>query len=307
MDWSDVERAQHRLARSISDLVAGKLAPRPGNHTGARYVLLRGACGRSRVSDQYLDAGAATRTAGPVPRRWPSGLGERPALAVSGAAAVVLLGGAVAVLSGHPPGTTEAGNGVALAGVSGCTALGQASGTLARVNGGNLVIRTASGKLVTVTTTAATRIAVSRAPLRAITDGAPIVVAGPSSGGIITAARVAVGGKAALAALPGTVVVQGMVADAGPAGFTVVTSTGSQIPVTTSSGTSVTVLPANLDQLRAGANTIAVGHSGPGKTMPAAAVFQPPTTPPGAHATVTVGDCSPSSVDRAVMALTATG
>jgi hypothetical protein len=185
------------------------------------------------VNDQYLDAGAATRTAGPVAWRWPSGLGQRPVLAVSGAAAVVMLGGVVAILSGHPPGTTDAGNGRALAAVSGCSALGEASGTLAQVNRGNLVIRTASGRLATVTTTAATQIAVSRA--------------------------------------------------------------------------SVTVLPATLAQLQVGANTIAVGHTGPGKTMSAVAVFQPPATPAGAQASVTLGGCSPSSIDRAITALGSAG
>ena len=188
------------------------------------------------MNDQYLDAGAATRTAGPVPRRGPSGLGRRPVLAVSGAAAVVLLGGVVAVLSGHPPGSAGTGAGPALATVAGCPALGQVSGTLERVDVGDLVIKTASGRLVTVTTTAAT-----------------------------------------------------------------------QVPVTTSSGTAVTVLPAGLAQLRVGARTIAVGHAGPGKALSVVALFQPPSTPPGAHASMTLGDCSSASVDRALKAVVSVG
>lgn len=181
------------------------------------------------MNDQYVDAGAATRTAGPVPRRWPSGLGRRPVLAVSGAAAVVLLGGAAAVLSGHAPGSAGAGAGPALAAVTGCPALGQVSGTLEQVEVGDLVIKTASGRLVTVTTTAATRVAVSGA------------------------------------------------------------------------------LSASLAQLRVGATTIAVGHAGPGKALSAVALLQPPSTPPGAQASVTLGGCSSTSVGRALKTVVAVG
>lgn len=235
--------------------------------------------------------------------RAPAGLGRRPVLAVGAAAAVVLLGGVVAMLSGHAPGSASP----ALAAVSGCTALGQVSGTLEQVGVGDLVIKTASGRLAEVATTSATRVAVSGNLLRDITDGAPVAAAGPSSGGTIAAARIAVGGKASLAALPGTVVAQGTVADATPGGFTVVTSTGARVPVTTSSGTSVIVLPASLAQLQAGAQTIAVGHTGPGKTLSAVALFQPPPTPPGAHVSVTLGDCTSTSIDRALKALASVG
>lgn len=234
--------------------------------------------------------------------RGPSGLGQRPVLAVSAAAAVVLLGGVGAVLSGHPPGTAGGNGGPSLVSVTGCSALTQVNGTLEPRGDGGLVIKTASGT-VSVSTTAASRLAVSRAPLRDITDGAFVVVAGPSSGGTVAAVRVAVGGKASLATLPGSAVTQGTVAGAGPGGFTVVTPAGARIPVTTSSVTSVTVLPASLGQLRAGAATIAVGHAGPGKTLSAVAVFQPPVAPPGAHASVTLGGCSPTSINRAITAL----
>jgi hypothetical protein len=225
-------------------------------------------------------------------------------LSVSGAAAVVALGGVVAVLSGHAPGTAEAGNGSALVSITGCSALAQVNGTLERRSGGDLVISTADGT-VSVKTTTATRLAVSRASAGDITDGASVIVAGRSFGGTIAAVRVAVGGKASLAAPPGTVVTQGAVADASHGRFIVVTSTGTRVPVTTSSATSVTVLPATLDQLQAGVPTIAVGHPGPTRTLSAVAVFQPPVTQPGTHASVTFGDdCSPSSVDRAITELT---
>jgi len=236
----------------------------------------------------------------------PGGLGRRPVLAVGAAAAVVLLGGIVAALSGHAPGGAVTSGGPALTSVTGCTTLVQVSGTLGQRSGGVLVIETASGTVL-VNTTSATRLAVSRAPLGDITDGASVVVAGPSSGGTVAAERVAVGGEASLAALPGTVVTQGTVADAGPGGFTVVTATGARVPVTTSSATSVTVLPASLGQLRAGVPTIVVGQPGPDRALSAVAVFQPPVTPPGAHVSVTVGDCSPASVDRAITALASAG
>jgi hypothetical protein len=239
------------------------------------------------------------------PRR-PGGLGRRPMLAVSAAAAVVLTGGVVAALSGHAPGGAGTEDGPALISISGCPTLTQVNGTLEQRSGGDLVIKTASGK-VSVSTTAATRLAVSYAPLRDITDGASVVVAGPRSGAAIAAARVAVGGKASLAALPGAVVTQGTVTDASPGGFTVVTSTRSRVPVTTSSATSVTVLPATLGQLQAGATIIAAGHPGPGTTLSAVAVFQPLVTPLGAHSSVTLGGCSPSSIDRAIAALASVG
>jgi hypothetical protein len=150
--------------------------------------------------------------------------------AVSGAAAVVVLGGVVAALSGHAPGSAGTGAGPALAAVTGCPALGQVSGTLEQVAVGDLVIKTDGGRLVTVTTTAATRVAVS-------------------------------------GALP----------------------------------------PASLAQLRVGAKTIAVGRTRPSKALSAVALFQPPSTPPGAHASVTLGDCSSTSIDRALKTVVSVG
>jgi hypothetical protein len=59
--------------------------------------------------------------------------------------------------------------------------------------------------------------------------------------------------------------------------------------------------------LLAGATTIAVGHAGPGGVLSAVAVFQTPDGPPGAHAKVTVGDCSPSAIGRALAGLAFAG
>ena len=85
------------------------------------------------------------------------------------------------------------GTGTALTAVSGCAGLELANGTLEQVNGSSLVIKTASGQPVTVTTTASTRVSVAGALLSDITDGASVIVLGPSSGGTIAAASVTVG------------------------------------------------------------------------------------------------------------------
>jgi hypothetical protein len=78
-----------------------------------------------------------------------------------------------------------------------------------------------------------------------------------------------------LAALPGIVHVRGTVSDASTAGFTVVTSAGTRVPVTTSGRTVVSVFSASVGQLQAGASTIALGYARPHGTLSAIAVFQP--------------------------------
>jgi hypothetical protein len=197
----------------------------------------------------------------------------------------------------------------ALTAVTGCAQLEQASGTLEQVNGSSLVIKTASGRPVTVTTTATTRMNASGALVEDITDGADVLVAGPSSGGTIAADFVVVGSGASLAALPGVAEVQGTVSDASSAGFTVVTSAGTRVPVTTSGHTDVTLFHARPGQLQAGGSTIAIGYARPGGTLSAIGIFQPPSWPAGAHATVTVTvrDCSPASINRAIMVLASGG
>jgi hypothetical protein len=192
----------------------------------------------------------------------------------------------------------------ALTAVNGCAQLEQAAGTFERVNGGSVVVKTASGQLVTVTTTATTTLNATGALLNDITDGARVLVAGTRSGAAISADLVAVGGNPSLA-IPGVVVASGTVADASAAGFTVVTPSGTRTPVTTSGATDVTVFNASPGQLQAGASTIAVGHPGPDGTLSALAVLQPPSWPRGARATVAVRvkDCSPASISRAIRAL----
>jgi predicted anti-sigma-YlaC factor YlaD len=255
---------------------------------------------------------ARPRRAGP---RALAGSRRRAMLAASAAAALVLLGGAgygvTAIVTGHATGTVGTGastprtgaNEAVFTAISGCAGLVQASGTLDRVNGTSLVIKTAGGLLVTVTTTASTMVNISAAPLSDITDGAPVTVTGHSSGGTIAAFNVNVGtpgsGKLGLTTPPGSVAVQGTVSGVSTAGFTVVTSGGTQVRVTTSGGTVVNVVRASLSQLQAGATITAVGYARPDRTLPAIAVVQPPPGARGFRVLVVPG-CSPASINSAI-------
>ncbi|HUC21367.1 MAG TPA: hypothetical protein VMA73_01545 [Streptosporangiaceae bacterium] len=231
---------------------------------------------------------------------------RRTMLAAGAAAALVLIGGASygvsAALAGHAPGTARTGTkAAALMAVSGCASLEQADGTLEQVNGTSLVIKTASGQPVTVTTTASTRESVFAAPLSDITDGASVIASGHSSNGTIEAGNVSVGlpriRSGQVQTPPGIVAVQGAVSDASAAGFTVVTATGAQVPVATSSNTVVHLFHASLSQLQSGSRTVAVGHAGPDGTLSAIAVLQPPR---GWRGGLVVNGCSPASIDNAV-------
>jgi hypothetical protein len=198
-------------------------------------------------------------------------------------------------LNGHG---TEA----ALTAVTGCTRLEQADGTLERVSGSSVVIKTASGRLVTVTTTATTRVSASGTLVGDIKDGATVILAGTSSAGTVAADLVVVGGNPSLH-IPGFVTVRGTVSDTSATGFAVITSAGTQVPVTISRSTDVVVSNASLGQLRAGGRTIAVGHAGQDGTLSALGVVQPPSWPAGAHITVRMRDCSPASINHELMAL----
>jgi hypothetical protein len=189
-----------------------------------------------------------------------------------------------------------------LTAVTGCAQLEQADGTLERVNGSSVVIKTASGQPVTVTTTATTKVTASGALLGEITDGAAVLVAGTGSDGTITADLILVNGPASLN-IPGTVTVRGTVSDVTAAGFTVITSGRTRVRVTTSDGTSVTVFQASLGQLQVGGGTVVIGRPGPDGLLSALGVVQPPTWPSGAHTSVSMRDCSPASIDHAIMAL----
>jgi predicted anti-sigma-YlaC factor YlaD len=193
-----------------------------------------------------------------------------------------------------------------LAAVTGCSQLELADGTLEHVNGSSLVIKTASGQPVFVTTTANTFVSMSGALLSDITDGASVMVRGSSSNGTINAGIVTVGQPFSAVNPAGFVPVEGTVANASSAGFTLVTSGGTRIPVTTSADTLVVIPHASPGQLRAGVTIFAVGHAGPGGTLSARAVAAVWQLPSGVHVGFRVKDCSPSSVETALGAISST-
>jgi len=265
---------------------------------------------------------------------------RRTTLAAGAAAALVVLGGAgygaTAALTGHAAaqdGTSD--NAVLLTVVRGCAGLKMATGTLAAVNGDRLVIDTPGGRPVTVIVTPSAMVSISGASLSDITDGAPVTVMGARSGATLAADAVTVGQTKSLIsngggqptrgvtakarpsqALPQPLVpdkadiVAGTVADAGAAGFTVVTSTGGRVQVTTSGGTLVTVMHGSVGELRVGATTIAAGYVEPNRTLSATAVLQPQPKKPfsgRSQGTVTVNGCSPTSIDNALTTAFAVG
>jgi hypothetical protein len=223
-------------------------------------------------------------------------------VAGSAAAALVLLAGIGEVTGTVHVHLSGPGTGTALTAVTGCSQLEQAGGTLERVDGSSLVIKTASGQPVTVTTTATTLVSMSGPLLSDITDGASVEVRGSSSGGTVNAAIVTVGQPFSAVNPAGSVPVQGTVSDASTAGFTLVTSSGTRIPVTTSGGTLVVIPHASRGQLRAGTAIFALGHAGPGGTLTARAVAAITQLPAGPHLGVSVKDCSPRSIDDALRA-----
>jgi hypothetical protein len=236
-------------------------------------------------------------------------------VASSAAAALVLLVGVGEVTGLVHVHLSGPGTGTALTAVTGCTQLEQADGTLEQVHGSSLVIKTASGQPVTVTTTAATKVGeggASGALLGHITDGSSVTVAGPSSGGTIAAFLVIIANPAQQHPQPppGMLAVKGTVSDASTAGFTVVTSGGTRVPVTTSSDTVVSDANASLGQFPAGATILALGYAGPDGTLSAkgvVAILQLPQGGPQLHAQahIHVKDCSPSSIDEALGAISA--
>jgi hypothetical protein len=228
----------------------------------------------------------------------------RRAMLVAGsvAAALVLLAGVGEVTGTVHVHLSGPGTGTALTAVTGCSQLEQAGGTLERVDGSSLVIKTVSGQPVTVTTTATTSVSMSGPLLGDITDGASVEVRGSSSGGTVSAAIVTVGQPFSAVNPAGFVPVQGTVSGAGTAGFTLVTSGGTRVRVTTSGGTLVVIPHASLGQLQAGTAIFAVGHAGPGGTLTARGVAAITQLRSGAQLGVSVKDCSPRSIDDALRA-----
>jgi hypothetical protein len=237
-------------------------------------------------------------------QRVPAGPWRRAMLVAGSAAAalVLLVGIGVATgyvhISGH---NTQA----TLTAVTGCTQLEQTDGILQQVNGTSLVIKTASGQPLTVTTTAATFVSVSGPLLSDITDGMSVDVRGSSSGGTIAAAIVTVGQPFSAVNPAGFVPVQGTVSDASTGGFTLVTSSGTRIPVTTTGGTLVVVPHASPGQLQAGASIFALGQAGPDGTLAARGVAAITQFRSGAtlHVSTSVRNCSPASIAEAIGAI----
>ncbi len=225
---------------------------------------------------------------------------RRRAMLAAGAAAALVFLGAVGYGASNfvhiTFGAAGTGAETVLTAVSGCAGLEQADWTLEQVSGSSLVINTASGQPVTVTTTASTFVGMSGALLSDITDGASVVVRGHSSDGTIAAAIVTVGPPFSAVNPPGFVPVQGTVSDASTGGFTLVTSGGTRVPVTTSGDTLVVVPHASLGQLQADATIFAFGHAGPHGTLSARAVTAISQLPSGRHVGVHVRGCSPSVI-----------
>ena len=224
---------------------------------------------------------------------------RRTVLLASAAAALVLVGaagyGAATALTRHASGTV-------LTAVGGCATLREAEGTLGRVNGTSLVLKTASGEPVTVTTTASTAVSMSGPLLSVIKDGESVVVRGHRSGGTIAAAIVTVGQPFRAVNPLGFVPVRGTVSGAGTAGFTLVTSSGSRVAVTTSGDTLVIVPHASLGQLQDGTTLFALGQAGPHGTLTARAVAAVSQLPAGAQLHVTARGCSPAAIAAGLVA-----
>lgn len=260
-------------------------------------------------------SGTAPEAAPPArPRRALTTAPWRRAVLAAGSAAAALAllvgvgeGAGIVHLSFGNGGTGSSGTGTTLAAVTGCSQLKQANGTLDQVNGSSLVIKTPSGQSVTVTTTSATFVAMSGVFTGDITDGASVTVHGSMSNETIEADVVIIGQQPSAANPSGLVTVHGTVADASTAGFTLVTSNGNRIPVSTSGHTLVEILHASLGQYPVGSTISALGQAEPNGTLSARAVAAVTKSPPGTnihtHTSVTsVGSCSPQSIDMALTA-----
>lgn len=302
----------------LEDLVAGA-AGQPVDDLAKAHLASCEQCQREAtrwnlVADGVRGLTSATPEAAPPAqprrsgRRGLPGPRRRAMLAIGSAAAALVLFVGVGTMTGYVHfSTSGSGTETTVTAVTGCSKLQLAAGTLEQVNGGSLVIKTASGRPVTVTTTAATPISMSGRLLGDITDGASVMVRGATSGGTIEAAIITVGQPFGVVHPARFIPVQGTVADAGTGGFTLVTSSGSRIPVSTSGDTLVIIPHASPGQLQAGATVFALGQAGPNGTLSAKAVASVSQLRSG-HISVStkVKDCSTRSIDEALAAITAT-
>jgi len=224
------------------------------------------------------------------PRRWAFVAAAAAALLVIGGGAYGLTvargGGGARPATGGRPTPFAAG----LTAVNGCSTLAGASGLLEQVNGSDLVIKTTDGRSVPITTSSATNIGrEGSGSVDDITNGSPVVVGGTEYNGTIAASTVGVGAigtqkfltppppkpsggsKPSLAA--------GTVTDADTRGFTMVESKGTDVAVTTGSSTWVVTLSAvNVDQLRVGEFTVALGAPTQAGSLAASRIEQAPLT-----------------------------
>jgi len=130
-------------------------------------------------------------------------------------------------------------------------------------------------------------------------------VRGSRSDATINAAIVTVGQPFSAVNPPGFVPVRGTVSGASTAGFTLLTSGGTRVRVTTSSDTLVVVPHASLGQLQAGTSIFAVGHAGLDGTLSARGLAAVSQLRSGPHVGVSVKGCSPSSIAEALGAISA--
>jgi hypothetical protein len=223
---------------------------------------------------------------------------RRRAWAVS-AAALILLGGmayGVADVTGgtgsaRPAAVASPGTGGAAAGltaVTGCAGLKAAVGTLVRVSGSGLTLRTSSGHLATVTASASVKVTrLVNGPVSDLTNGERVVISGTDDNGTLDATAVSVlpGSVRGLPTGPsgmslGEVLLRqghalGTVADLTGSGFTVKESDGTTVPVKATSATLVLrVVSSSVSQLKSEGQTVAVGTVGSGGVLSADAVEQ---------------------------------
>lgn len=241
---------------------------------------------------------------------------------VAAAAAVILAAGGIWYglaagpgRDGRPPGAVNA-----VTAVKGCPGLAATSGTLTRVAGPGLVLKTPGGTLVTVTAPAAAK--VSRqvtGTLSDIRDGAQVIVNGTGSAAGIAARQILVGplprlhapphaprrhgrpprhGARRSPALGGRAA--GTVTRLSQGGFTV-NAHGVRIRITTSGSTTVYIqATSTVSQLRDGEFTIAVGHAKADGTLAAKIIEQGNLIPRFQHGGRTIRQswlgCSPAAI-----------
>jgi hypothetical protein len=300
---------------ALDDLIAGPagqpVSGRARDHlTGCAHcqreakrwnLVADGVRGLAAVAPEAAQPAWPQRTRQGVPAPWRRAFW----VAASAVAALVLLIGVGAVTGTVHVHISGRSSGTVLTAVSGCSQLQAANGTLKQVNGSTLIIQTASGRPVTVTTTPSTFVSMSGALLSDITDGASVMVRSHRSDPTIQAAIVTVGQPFSAVNPSGFVSLQGTVSDMSPTGFTLVTSSGARVPVTTSASTLAIVPHASPGQLQAGTPIFAFGNAGPDETLSARAVAAISQQAPGRHVRVAVKDCSPNSIVEAVGTLSA--